>query len=146
MSEMAIEQVIILTLVLMFAVIHGLVRAKRGIGNATNTNVPPASDWETNGRVPDPFEAADVEPIDVEPPKFEDAQAPHSVPQQHRSREASKPLARTRSRSAALPAQPRSLDAGLRETGLLPQNDAELRRTMALVVIFGPPRALDPPR
>ena len=135
------EQVFILILLVMFAAIHGLAQWRRGIANARNTNLPTHSELDADGYALDPFEAAMVEPPRIEPPM-----APRAVPHKYPARVAQKPLPRSPSRTGAPPAQPRTIDAGLRDTGLMPQNEAELRRAIALVAIFGPPRALDPPR
>lgn len=158
---MALEQVFVLTLMVMFAVVHGLARWRRGIGNSMSTSVPSDSDWETDAGAPDPFEPVVSEPPPVvetkpqkpeAPPRFDPKRPParehlarEHLAQQYPARATSEPPPRARSRWGAPPAGPRSIDAGLRDAGLIPQNDVELRRAIALVAIFGPPRALDPP-
>lgn len=153
---MSLEQVLVFTLMLMFAAIHWLGRWRRGIQNPTNADSPAASEWETESRMLDPFDADEVEPPRlvespriVEPPRT--VEPPRHAPPMRQPRRgfaprpAPRPLPQPASRPGARPARPIGIHAGLRDGGVIPQNEAELRRAIALVAIFGPPRALDPP-
>lgn len=149
------EQVFILILLVMFAAIQGLAQWRRGIANSRNATVPTDSELDADGYPLDPFEAVEIEPARIEPPRIGKPKASQLEPQRHLARGTPRQLARASSQSGALAARPPAFDAGVRDAGprnpglrhtdLIPQTPTELRRAIALVAIFGPPRALDPP-
>lgn len=139
------EQVFILILLVMFAAIQGLAQWRRGIANSRSATVPTDSELDADGYPLDPFEAVDIEPPRIEPPRIVKPKAPRVAPQKHQTREALRPPPHGSGSTGAPPAQRSATEIGLHHTGLIPQTPAELRRAIALVAIFGPPRALDPP-
>lgn len=142
--QIPLEQLLILATMAVFALVHWLARRPPGQAEQPTTRKLREGYPE---REPDAVSRVAFEPVEKleTVPQIEPARAPRSVPREHRMREPQR-----RERSAPVPlaaplAQRAATRVGLDWEALRPQNQNELRRAMALVVVFGPPRSLDPP-
>lgn len=141
---MVIEYLLILTVMVVFAVIHGLARWRAGLAETSNPKVGPSYP----GRDGVSLTRASFEPeMDVETePQIEPAKFRRTAPLEPLSGDARGQRPRSPRQLLAAPVTPTVSRTKVHYKEVVPRNQAELRRAMVLVAIFGPPRALDPSR